>query len=931
MKKFICLALALTLSLQNAQAIPTPKSLGNLNKVKNAAGFTFGIKSGDKIFFTRADAEHGYELWISDGTESGTSLLKDIFPGTESSLPVNFTAVKFSGVDGVYFTAVDSDGRELWKSDGTLLGTQKVINLDGSDDGVSEDFFYSSRIIVYPGTSNAVFAGNDANGAKLFKTDGTELGTSIIDDAFFSGDNYSPRSLYLNPNDLKIYFSADSINLGIGREPYYTDGTTITAMGDINIGGSSSPYSFNVTADGSRIVFVANDGIVGSELWSFDGMTSSLVSDLSPGDDSYFAAFETTDSTLILGRAVFNETPGTITGQLIKTDGAALGAGTSVIKDLDCLPGSVYSYEAPDLINSIAEINGKAIFPCYNYQTGFTQLWSSDGTTEGTKVLKEIKLGLSVLSALYPGDNKVMFIANNAKNGMELWSTDGTKTGTQMVLDANPGEGGFFSSLQGLESLEILLIFASPAKSGSTGSIFAGISGKQQKILFSNGETSNSVVIADQSEDTDQGSNPREFISFNNKVFFSATGGVKETELFSTDGKASGTKLFKNIAIGQSSNPSNFVRISHLNKMIFKADDGINGQAIWISDGTSEGTKLLKDTSDVNPNIFFYEGDIIQLYKAHLGKKYFFTSYSSTAGTQLWTTNGTKRGTRLLKDINLTDANSDISQITRLGNKVIFVTDDRVLGRELWVSDATAEGTTILKDINPGIDSSSPDNLTRVGDKLYFTAYDIANGNEIWVTDGTSDGTKLLKDIDPGGSSSSTDHLTAVGNFLFFFASNGVDGYKLWRSDGTESGTVMLETADPGIGYSSPQYIAPIGNGSVIFSAYENTAGTELFKATADINSVELIKDINASGNSNPVNLHKARGRNLVYFSANDGVAGRELWVTDGTNAGTIMLADIYAGSDSSNPENFYSDDKRVYFSAITEESGREPFAVKLP
>jgi ELWxxDGT repeat protein len=64
------------------------------------------------IYFSGYDAEHGHELWLSDGTTEGTNLVTDLVPGEASSAPEMIQVME----DGsLYFTAVDSaHGRELW-------------------------------------------------------------------------------------------------------------------------------------------------------------------------------------------------------------------------------------------------------------------------------------------------------------------------------------------------------------------------------------------------------------------------------------------------------------------------------------------------------------------------------------------------------------------------------------------------------------------------------------------------------------------------------------------------------------------------------------------------------------------------------------------------------------------------------------------------
>ena len=103
-----------------------------------------------------------------------------------------------------------------------------------------------------------------------------------------------------------------------------------------------------------------------------------------------------------------------------------------------------------------------------------------------------------------------------------------------------------------------------------------------------------------------------------------------------------------------------------------------------------------------------------------------------------------------------------------------FQANNGVKGTELWKSDGTVVGTKMVKDINPG-DSSNPGLLTNVNGTLYFRATTAANGDELWKSDGTVAGTKLVKDVYPGTNSSFADELVNVNGTLYFVA-NGVAG-----------------------------------------------------------------------------------------------------------------------------------------------------------
>src|SRR5262249_21126941 len=102
-------------------------------------------------------------------------------------------------------------------------------------------------------------------------------------------------------------------------------------------------------------------------------------------------------------------------------------------------------------------------------------------------------------------------------------------------------------------------------------------------------------------------------------------------------------------------------------------------------------------------------------------------------------------------------------------------------GYELWRSDGTGRGTSLVKDVNPGPGNSYPRYLTNFGGTLFFNATDGTNGPELWRSDGSGPGTTLVKDINPSGGSFPRD-LTDVGGTLFFNARDGTSGRELWKA-----------------------------------------------------------------------------------------------------------------------------------------------------
>ena len=228
--------------------------------------------------FTVDDGVHGRELWRTDGTATGTFLVKDILPGSVGSDLANFTTVGSQ----VFFTASDRQFGpvQLWVTDGTAAGTVKVsATISGA-----ENFVAYNGFLYFNGQNN--FASRS-----VFRTDGTAAGTVLVSASTF--DFYTPTV----SNGL-IYFVGNGGSPSF-QEPWVSDGTAAGThlLKDINPNGNSlSPFSTNFTPVGSLTFFTAKEPTHGSELWVTDGTTSGtmLVQDMNPGtsdsDPSNFIA-----------------------------------------------------------------------------------------------------------------------------------------------------------------------------------------------------------------------------------------------------------------------------------------------------------------------------------------------------------------------------------------------------------------------------------------------------------------------------------------------------------------------------------------------------------------------------------------------------------------------------------------------------------------
>jgi ELWxxDGT repeat protein len=248
--------------------------------------------------------------------------------------------------------------------------------------------------------------------------------------------------------------------------------------------------------------------------------------------------------------------------------------------------------------------------------------------------------------------------------------------------------------------------------------------------------------------------------------------------------------------------------------------------------------------------------------------------------------------------------------MTVFQGKLFFTAFESTGGTELWTSDGTAAGTVQVKDIYPGASSGSPAYLTPFGNQLLFSATDSTAttglGRELYTTDGTGAGTVVLKDIFSGTSSSSPTNLRSANGRVWFYANDGLGaGSELWVSDGTLAGTKFVFDCYPGTGAGAPNNFTGIAGGKVVFDAFDGTAtvgsGREIWVTDGTGAGTLLLKDIlPGTLSSSPFYHTELNGK--CYFRAIDSAAtGTEVWVTDGTPAGTVILKDINPGIPSGN------------------------------
>ena len=512
------------------------------------------------------------------------------------------------------------------------------------------------------------------------------------------------------------------------------------------------------------------------------------------------------------------------------------------------------------------------------------------------------------------------FASNDGTHGSELWKSDGTAAGTVMVADINPGSAG--SGPSNLTSVNGELFFS--ANDGADGT----------ELWKSDGTAAGTVMVKDLYPGVYTGynggaypnsSSPSNVVNVNGTLFFTANDGVHGSELWRSDGTAAGTVLVTDIWSGSgSSNPSKFANVN--GTVFFSAYNGSYGTELWKSDGTAAGTVLVKDINTNSSNASSYPEDL-----TNVNGTLFFDANDGVHGRELWKSDGTATGTVLVKDVNSGSHGSNTASyprsLTNVNGTLFFSANDGSHGTELWKSNGTEAGTLMVKDINPGRNHSYPCFLTNVNGTLFFVAQEGVHGRELWKSDGTEAGTVLVKDINPGSASAfprqHIGNLTAVGKTLFFAADDGVHGEQLWKSDGTKAGTVLVKAIGSGkqgfeLARSSYDALAEV-NGTIYFAANDGVHGRELWKSDGTEAGTVLVKDIAPGRNdSNLDSLTNVNG--TLFFAASDGVHCKKLWKSDGTQAGTVPVKDFFPDSDKPFPlqriGQLVAVDKTLFFMA---------------
>lgn len=434
-----------------------------------------------------------------------------------------------------------------------------------------------------------------------------------------------------------------------------------------------------------------------------------------------------------------------------------------------------------------------------------------------------------------------------------------------LVKDINPGvadsdPGGTALNAYRIQEADVNGVLFFTAKDGVHG----------EELWKTDGTQAGTVMVKDIFPGT-SGSYIQQMCNVNGTLFFRANDGVNGTELWKSDGTEAGTvPVVPGPSVGKFEQPDH---LTNVNGTLFFVAHGQEGGEIWKSDGTAAGTVFV---ARPNPTNFSNTR-----YLTNVNGTLFFRATDGEHGYELWKTNGS--GASIVKDINPGFGSAYPGSLINVRGTLFFTANDGVNGEELWKSDGTAGGTVMVKDINPGFQiGSEPPVLVNVAGTVFFPATDLSGTQELWKSDGTDAGTVLVRDVQI-----QVLDFAAVNGVLYFVAQD-----ILWKSDGTTSGTVPVSPV-------SPAELTNV-NGTLFFRSFDDTNGEELWQSdgTADgtVVAANIAPDSPPVANDSHPNLLVNVGDKL-FFDANDGVHGEELWMFTPDTVGAYVTGAVFSGA----------------------------------
>jgi ELWxxDGT repeat protein len=847
---------------------------------------------------------------------STATLIADTNTGTLNS---NARPVAVVGATA-YFIANDGiNGTALWKATGSPPTASLVLPVGAT----GQNQTYIDGPITGVAFNNQCFFNvtTYVTGSALWKSDGTPAGTVLVQTinhdspGDFFNSSPAPQNYIVAAN--KLFFTAPTDSTGTASALWVSDGTGggTKTIGQI-VPALSGTMTTGAAVLANKIYFLVNDNS-------------------SPKQQSLYV-----------------------------TDGTA--TGTSLVSSLS----------SSSTWNTLTVCNGKLYFLGIDSTNHYT-LWTSNGLSTGTSAVTAIQ-AIAGTQLFVSGANLFMACKDQANSSLQaVWKSDGTAAGTTQV------QGGF----TGYQSLSTLT-FTAALPNGSV--FFEATSGANSGAFITDGTPTGTRFLSTAPQATTfyYGDHLADWAVIGSTAFFTGNDAAHGYQLWRTDGTVTGTTVVT-INPNSDSYPAKIIAANGL--AYLSANNGVSGVELWQTDGSAANTRLV---ADVNTQAASGNAQPVSAINGEI-----YLNVQNQFGSQPWISDGTTAGTHMIAVVDPLGSGGAYAYLP-LGNKVFFYTNGGINGGIPWMTDGTSGGTVRLTASDGH--AIGVENPCLFGNYIYFSGIDAANGHELWRTDGTSAGTVLVADINPGATSSNPTGLTVLNGalifgangpsgqavysltpgsspallrvmpgfgyptlgagkifFIYFDSRSGQGGLNLAQTDGTVTGTSTLRSITPTLsGAGQP---VTIGNDLYFVAADSQfTAIQDLYRYDSQGNLTVLFDEINTSiysltvvGNrlffaaeipglgygsalyisdGTQAGTVPVLGRNaianamfpgsltniggILYFNGTDTSHGQELWRSDGTAAGTYLLCDINPGPGSGSPYLLLPSGGSIYMQA---------------
>lgn len=790
------------------------------------------VQAGGLLYFVGHDDNTGAELWRSDGTAAGTFPVKDLNPGPEFAYITNLTAF---GTKVLFFAYQQPNGIQdrqvsLFVSDGSAAGTTALRDFLAADNP-----YYglpSQRLMAVAG-SRAFFVANDgSSGLELWQTDGSFLGTALVQDLNPGIEGSQPNYLAALGAQV-LFYATDAAN---GREVWRSDGTP---AGTFRIKETSGPdgiplntgtipgveapmktlngqvWFFYTTQVGTqfRIEVCRSNGTLAATQTVHTHLTEDTGVDLYGNPTLAHAA--------LLGQAggqmnwVFKNNLSLVEAELWKSGGVSA----------NLVQAGLPSVESSRSVQSV----GETLFFTSDQQT----LWRTDGTASATvRVARPSPKGAHPSHFIAMG-NRTLFKIDEIPDAAWLVPrrkgigySDGTVLGTGFNEDtADPVTYSDLIAVSG----NTYFIKNSPTI--------------PQNALYKITPSLLAPVQVGTAWSSSPFSAPQP-VAHKNSVFF-----VKNYQIWQSDGTEAGTVLYfdppqgtdPNYAqrIGQLASNGDSLYFINLHQHltgpyttgdlwrisgnpgdpgtplqagVYQAVNGGGGFSGREADLTTNNGRFILQTTQLggaNGNHFYGP---LQLFTPHFGP--FRTGASTVNGG----------------DLRYYPATTDQHFFVLTKEHIRTFAPFPIFRNELWA--AASGGTPTLLQRFAALPNGSGNSIGTAGNLAFFAADDSTGlGQELWRSDGTAAGTFLIKDIHPGTAGAKIGDFASNGTDVFFAAFDGIV-WAIWRSDGTPEGTVKLANF-PSTSVEPPIKSLYWHNKTLYFSGNDGIAGFEPWKIDA--------------------------------------------------------------------------------------------------